>query len=144
MSPRATCLALRRLNPICLADMSDWNKKAFNLFVMPTVANRIEHLRRLMLIHSCVYYELNSSLVDDHQWQAWADELTRLQMTHGFEYGFYDSAFFNWDGSTGYHLPLRDPDVIRVARKLEANPHVKRQLQAAVVVRASDEVNLFA
>lgn len=114
--------------------MSDWPKKACSLFTTPEVANRVEHLRRLMLIHSCIYYEMNTSVVSDHRWQEWADELTTKQMLFGEAFGFYDKAFAGWDGSTGYHLPLRDVNVVNAAHKLLRNPHVKRQREAAVVV----------
>lgn len=116
--------------------MSEWRNKASSLFALPEVVSRVEHLRRLMLVHSCIYYELNTNIVSDHKWQEWANELTSLQMFHGADFGFYDSAFATWDGSTGYHLPLRDVDVLNAARGLLLNPHVKRQHEAAV--------NLFA
>lgn len=110
----------------------DWSKHACNLFAPEGVASRVEHLRRLMLVHSCIYYDMNTNVVNDHKWQEWADELTTLQLLHGHEFGFYDQAFEGWNGSTGYHLPLGDADVIRAAQRLLANPWV------------SKPVNLFA
>ena len=64
-----------------------------------------------MLIHSCIYYELNSSIVDDHTWQRWADELVELHMKNPehIKIGFYDDVFKDWTGATGNHLPHRDP-----------------------------------
>lgn len=112
--------------------MSEWIKKPFNLFATEEACTRVGHLRRLMLVHSCIYYEMNTNVVDDHRWQAWADELTGLQLLYGHEFGFYDDAFKGWDGSTGYHLPLRDEGVLNAARRLVDNPKVKRQHEAAV------------
>jgi hypothetical protein len=78
---------------------------------------RIIHLRRLLLIHSYIYYELNDNLVTDHQWQAWADELTTLHARYGSTAGFYDDQFHDWDGSTGCHLTV-DACVIHKAKYL--------------------------
>lgn len=83
---------------------------------MHPVERRVIHLRRLMLIHGCCYYDLNDTLVSDEQWQSWAWELAELQ--DGLPLlGFYDDAFRDWDGSTGYHLRY-DADVRRVALRL--------------------------
>jgi len=87
----------------------------------PTV-ELIRRRRAQMLIHSCLYYELNESIVSDHQWQAWADELAELQQNHPDKcvIGFYDEEFKDWDGSSGYHLPLRDPWVFGKAQQISA------------------------
>lgn len=99
-----------------------WSTHACNFFAATDVVNRVEHLRRLMLIHSCIYYEMDANVVSDHKWQEWADELATLQLLHGHKFGFYDTAFDGWDGSTGHHLPLRDAAVVMVAQRLLANP----------------------
>ena len=77
----------------------------------------MQHLRRLMLVHCCIYYRLNDNLVSDHQWYEWSKELADLQSTHGETIGFYDELFRKWEGSSGYHLTY-DADVIRVAHRL--------------------------
>jgi hypothetical protein len=64
--------------------------------------------RNQMLVHSCIYYHMADSLITDDKWQQWADELTELQAIHGVEWGYYDEAFKDWDGSTGCHLPTDD------------------------------------
>lgn len=70
----------------------------------------IRRRRAQMLIHSCIYYELNDNIVSDDTWQKWADELEQLQKDEkDIEIGFYDSEFWNWTGATGNHLPHRDP-----------------------------------
>lgn len=80
----------------------------------------IRQRRAQMLIHSCIYYELNDNIVSDHQWQAWADELEKLQNEHPNEcqIGFYDWQFRNWNGATGNHLPHRDPWVFSKAQRI--------------------------
>ena len=70
----------------------------------------IRQRRAQMLIHSCIYYEMNDNIVSDHQWQKWADELEKLQKEHpeDCKIDFYDWEFRDWDGATGAHLPHRD------------------------------------
>jgi hypothetical protein len=85
--------------------------------IQPDALRRIIHLRRLLLLHSYIYYELNDNIVSDHQWQSWADELTRFQIQYGHKAGFYDICFTDWDGSTGCHL-IADPNVVRKAMYL--------------------------
>lgn len=68
---------------------------------------KIKQRRSQMLIHSCIYYEMDDNLVSDDKWQQWAEELTELQKDCK-EIGFYDREFKDWDGTTGAHLPHRE------------------------------------
>ena len=72
---------------------------------MDTPEERIRQRRSQLMVHSYIYYKLCDSIVSDHQWQSWANELVKLQSDHGTEIGFYDDVFEDWDGSTGFHLP---------------------------------------
>lgn len=76
---------------------------------------KIKQRRAQMLIHSCIYYELNDNVVSDHTWQKWADELEKLQNDNPdcCNINFYDYNFRDWTGATGNHLPHRDPWVMR-------------------------------
>lgn len=78
----------------------------------------IRQRRAQMLIHSCIYYELDDCIVSDHRWQKWADELQKLQEDHPdcCKIDFYDWEFRNWTGATGNHLPHRDPWVFNKSR----------------------------
>lgn len=64
-----------------------------------------------MLIHSCIYYEMDDNVIPDDLWQAWADELEQLQSAHPdcCNIDFFDFEFKDWTGATGAHLPYRDP-----------------------------------
>ena len=95
---------------------SEWSKCGTSQELPSGALSRIMHLRRLMLIHCCLYYRLDVSIVSDHQWQEWADELTELQSILPCEIDFYDDYFLDWDGSTGYHLPA-DADILRVTHR---------------------------
>lgn len=79
-------------------------------------AERVKHLRSMLLIHSYIYYHRNDSLVSDEQWQAWAEELKILQQIP-CNISWYDVEFADWDGTTGMHLP-RDEWVERKATQL--------------------------
>ncbi len=83
-----------------------------------TVREKILQRRRQMVVHSYIYYWLDDSIVTDHQWQAWAEELRALQELFGWEgVGYFDSVFKDWDGSTGCDLP-KGPETISKARQL--------------------------
>lgn len=81
---------------------------------------KIRQRRAQMLVHSCIYYELNDNIVSDHKWQQWADELQKLQEDHPdcIKINFYDHNFADWTGATGNHLPHRDPWVMKKAKHL--------------------------
>ena len=70
-----------------------------------STVERVRQLRLCLLVHSYVYYKLDTNIVSDHQWQSWADELVRMQSPRYPMIDCYDDAFRSWDASTGYHLP---------------------------------------
>ena len=83
-------------------------------------AELINRRRRQVLVHSCIYYRFNESLITDHTFDAWARELTELQRQWPEVAGgcVYAEAFKDFDGSTGFDLPLHDPWVMSKAAKL--------------------------
>lgn len=84
------------------------------------VAERIRQRRAQMLIHSCIYYEMDDNIISDHKWQEWADELTDLQnyWPELCEQNFFDEHFKDWTGATGNHLPHRHPWVYNKAMQI--------------------------
>lgn len=84
------------------------------------IKQKIKQRRAQMLIHSCIYYELDDNIISDHKWQRWADELEVLQRENPdcCKLDFYDWNFKDWTGATGNHLPHRDPWVNAQARWL--------------------------
>lgn len=78
--------------------------------VKQTIKEKIRQRRSQMLIHSCIYYEMDNSIIDDHTWQRWANELAELQNANpkDCKIKFFDREFAGWDGTSGYHLPLRN------------------------------------
>ena len=77
----------------------------------------IRRRRAQMLIHSCIYYEMNENVISDHLWQHWADELDRIQKDWPelCQIDFFDNEFRDWSGATGNHLPHRHPWVYNKA-----------------------------
>lgn len=77
--------------------------------------------RRLqLLVHSCIYYTFDQNLVSDNQWSEWGRELVELQKTYpdvarGVD---YHEDFKDFDASTGYDLPYRNPEIMSKARWL--------------------------
>ena len=70
----------------------------------------IKRRRLQMLIHSCAYYEFDTEFISDDKWQEWANELADSMKKHPDAYSDrFDQWFDGWDGTTGYHLPHRDP-----------------------------------
>lgn len=80
-----------------------------------TLSEKIRQRRIQMLVHSYIYYVLDTNIVTDDKWQQWADELTELQKRK-MDIGFYDDAFRDWSGATGMHLPF-DAWVVKRAKK---------------------------
>ena len=86
--------------------------------VEQSLKEKINQRRAQMLIHSYLYYWVDTSCITDHKWQEWADELVELQeQNKGQPTGFYDNAFEVWSGATGCHLP-KDEWVATKARRL--------------------------
>ena len=84
------------------------------------IAEKILQRRLQMLVHSCLYYEMDINLIDDHQWDVWARELVKLQVDNpdiSVKVDWYD-AFKDWDASTGAFLPLKDEWVVRKAKQV--------------------------
>lgn len=75
------------------------------------IKSKVRQRRAQMLVHSCIYYEMDTNIVSDHKWQEWADELQQLQEQNPdcCKIDFFDWEFRDWTGATGNHLPHRLP-----------------------------------
>lgn len=74
------------------------------------IAELINRRRRQVLVHSTIYYNLNSNIVSDAKWAEWAKELAELQKKYPSIAAdcVYADDFKNFDPSTGYNLPIDD------------------------------------
>ena len=80
----------------------------------------IQRRRLQLLVWSRLYYELDVSVVPDSEFNAKGRELAELQSKYPeiSKMVAYAEEFEDWDGSTGYHLPLRDPWVCSKAAQI--------------------------
>ncbi|HHX23828.1 MAG TPA: hypothetical protein GX723_07460 [Thermoanaerobacterales bacterium] len=111
-----------------LNEMIDAAKDNGNPFIQPgqytdeelSIAELIQRRRLQMLIHSKLYYDMDTSLVTDKQFDEWGRELVQLQKDNPeiAKRICFAEAFKDWDASTGAFLPLQDPWVIRKAQQL--------------------------
>lgn len=77
--------------------------------------------RRLqILVHSCIYYVFNENIISDSTWSGWARELTNLQERYPSIASRVDYAveFKGFDGSTGFDLPTRNPEIMAKSQYL--------------------------
>lgn len=86
---------------------------------MQTVEEKIRQRRRQMLVHSFLYYELDSNIIDDYTWSKWGVELAELQKKYPKESAEveYADLFSDWDGSSGAHL-VYDEKIKSIAYRL--------------------------
>lgn len=97
-----------------------------------TIEHKIKQRRLQLLIHSCIYYELNDSIISDATWSKWARELVELQKKYPEESSHTTLflEFKDFDGSTGMNLPITKPEVISKAKYLlnirDSNEVVKK------------------
>lgn len=84
------------------------------------VRSKILRRRLQILVHSYLYYDLNENLISDPTWSEWAMELVDLQekYPHIAERVDYHEAFKDFDGSTGFDLPYRLPEITSKANYL--------------------------
>ena len=75
-----------------------------------SISEKIRQRRRQMLVHSFLYYELDSNIIDDYTWSKWGVELRELQKKYPKESAEveYAELFKDWDGSSGAHLVYDD------------------------------------
>lgn len=101
---------------------------------MPQVIKeKIQQRRLQVLVHSCLYYAFGTSLVSDHQYDAWGKELISLQEQYPEESSkaYYYNAFKNYTRgcTSGFNLPYNTQDIIIKAwRLLEINDAVTEDL----------------
>ena len=91
-----------------------WNNKEAKIYEL------IQQRRLQLLVHSRIYYVLNNNIISDKQFDDFAKELVQLQKDYpqiSKDVIFYN-AFKNWDGTTGFDLPLEDSWVVQKANQL--------------------------
>ena len=96
------------------------------------IAELIQQRRLQLLVHSCIYYHLNTNIISDKKWDEWAKELKTLQEQYpdiAKQIMWYD-AFKDWDASTGAFLPIKDEWVLRKAHLICKKSIIKEKPKA--------------
>lgn len=80
----------------------------------------IEELRDDILVHSYIYYELDQSVISDYEYDMKSKQLAELQEKYPdiAEQCSWHEYFYDFDGSTGYHLPKNLPYIKHKAKEL--------------------------
>ena len=66
---------------------------------------RCSVLQRKIILHSILYYELNVNILSDQQFDKMCKKLlTGIKHTKDYKKSDYFYVFYDFDGSTGFHL----------------------------------------
>ncbi len=114
------------------------------------IAELIQRRRLQMLIHSKLYYDMDTNLITDRQFDEWGRELVQLQKDYPdiASKVCFAKAFEDWDASTGAFLPLQDEWVIRKAQQLlninrnmkgENYKHEHKKIQQEPRIKSSEK-----
>lgn len=73
----------------------------------------INRRRRQILVHSCIYYRYNDNIISDFVYDAWSKELAELQKQYPdiAKSCVYHEYYKDFDGSSGFDLPIHLPEV---------------------------------
>lgn len=90
------------------------------VLVVEDIKALINRRRRQILIHSFIYYRLNSNIWTDEKFDSACNELVRLQAEYPqiAETCAYHEYFEGFDGSSGFDLPLHLPEVVEMGQKV--------------------------
>ena len=95
--------------------------------IKQSVIEKIRQRRLQILVHSCIYYKYNENIISDAKWNEWANELVELQKKYpaqSMKADMYD-VFKDFDGSTGFDLPIDDLQTISRAEELLSHRQLK-------------------
>lgn len=120
--------------------------KQLNLFEQSTdnIKSEILRRRKQILVHSCLYYQYNTNLIEDWQYDKIAKRLAELQIAHpdiSNSLGYHDKDFkgFGEDHCySGFNLPRSSPEVVATAERLlyitSAPPSKEKVQQLCTVI----------
>lgn len=85
-------------------------KKWFGRWKMK-IMEEIKRLRLALLVHSILYYKFDYNIISDFEYDCMAKKLLKLQTENAdasLAVVDYLYAFKDWNGSSGFKLPLED------------------------------------
>ena len=85
-----------------------------------SILELMDRRERQVLVHSCLYYYFDNSIIPDAQYDKWSHELFELIQNYPdeFKQSSHYRDFLEFDGNTGMGLPYDSPFAIRVAERL--------------------------
>ena len=81
---------------------------------------RIQQRRRQILVHSYLYYHLDTTIIEDSKFDYFSNDLVDLQGKYpelSREVPFYEE-FKDFDGSSGFYLKYNQPVIVNAANRL--------------------------
>ena len=91
-------------------NMTKKYEQQFEPMPMGSVQEEIKRLRLNVILHSCIYYQMDVNIWDDITFDFKCKRLVDLLAKHPNVYSDrFDRYFEGWDGSSGFHFPHRDP-----------------------------------
>lgn len=112
-----------------------YGKHDYQFSDLQTCGERIDQLRRQMMLHSHIYYELNENTISDYEFDKRAYELVDLQSKNPLVSNavpYERKAFEDWDGSTGFNLPYKTPYLSAKAQQHLAHHRTVKERQKSV------------
>lgn len=87
--------------------------------VASSVLELINRRRRQILVHSYLYYKMDTNLIQDHVFDKWCRELMQLHIKHPTESrrAVFWSVYKDWNGFSGYDLFTNDKDAEEWAKR---------------------------
>lgn len=87
------------------------------------IIEKINRRERQILVHSCIYYDLSSNIIEDWQYDKIARDLAALIANYDEEFReskYYDIfKGFGQDGCySGYNIPHKQPETLHNALRL--------------------------
>jgi hypothetical protein len=88
------------------------------------IITKINQRRRQVLVHSCLYYKFDESIIEDHVYDKYARELKSLVTKYPdkAKKAVFSEKFKEWDALpdfySGFCLPLDDDWVVHKAKQL--------------------------
>lgn len=118
-------------------------KKTYEIFSGKDleVAELILRRRMQMLVHSYLYYDRDTNLISDKEFDTWGRELVKLQTDYPeiAKQVDYAEAFADWDATTGFHLP-RTEQVVRIGQRLLRISNSTGENKAKLVTKPKEVV----
>lgn len=83
-----------------------------------TALEKVSTMQRYILIHSCLYYEIDSSVITDKEYDKAAYGLVEMQKEVSVSDTDYGNIFIGFDGTTGFDLfgKLNEVDKEKIRR----------------------------